>query len=78
MKQKTFVSIAYENKKKEMRREGFCGRWIRLFPGIDRSGLTHTVEVTMAKRHDITESPNLVREDDRAVFGDKGYFSGHC
>jgi len=52
---------------------------LKVHVGTDvRSGLTHTVEVTMAKRHDITESPNLVREDDRAVFGDKGYFSGHC
>ena len=29
----------------------------------------------MAKEHDITELPMLVREDDQAVFGDKGYFS---
>ena len=40
-----------------------------------RSGLVHTVEITTAKEHDITRLPKLVREDDRAVFGDKGYFS---
>lgn len=40
-----------------------------------KSGLTHTVEVTTAREHDITALPKLVRKDDRAVFGDKGYFS---
>ena len=49
---------------------------MKVHVGVDaKSGLTHTVEVTTAKRHDITELPNLVREEDRAVFGDKGYFS---
>ena len=40
-----------------------------------KSGLTHTVQVTTAKEHDVTALPNLVREDDKAVFGDRGYFS---
>ena len=40
-----------------------------------RSGLIHTVEVTTAKRHDITGLPNLVREDGLVVFGGNGYFS---
>jgi len=33
------------------------------------------LKITTAKDHDVTALPNLVREDDRAVFGDKGYFS---
>lgn len=36
------------------------------------SGLTHTVSVTPANVPDVSELPNLLREDDRAVFGDKG------
>jgi transposase, IS5 family len=39
------------------------------------SGLVHTVGITTAKDHDITVIGELVREDDRAVFGDKGYCS---
>ncbi len=54
-------------------------RWhfgMKVHVGTDaKSGLAHTVEVTTAKEHDITALPKLVREDDRAVFGDKGYFS---
>jgi len=54
-------------------------RWyfgMKLHVGIDaKSGLSHTVQVTTAREHDVTMLPNLVREDDRAVFGDKGYFS---
>jgi IS5 family transposase len=53
-------------------------RWyfgMKVHVGVDaKSGLTHTVKVTTAKEHDVTALPNLVREDDKAVFGDKGYF----
>jgi IS5 family transposase len=52
-------------------------RWyfgMKVHVGVDgKSGLTHTVKVTTAKEHDVTALPNLVREDDKAVFGDKGY-----
>lgn len=49
---------------------------MKVHVGVDaKSGLVHTVEVTTAKDHDVTVLPNLVREDDKAVFGDKGYFS---
>ena len=49
---------------------------MKVHVGVDaKSGLVHTVEVTTAKDHDVTVLPNLVREDDRAVFGDKGYFN---
>jgi len=33
----------------------------------------HTVSVTPANASDIGQLPNLLREDDRAVFGDAGY-----
>jgi IS5 family transposase len=49
---------------------------MKVHVGVDaKSGLVHTVEVTTAKDHDVTVLPKLVREDDQAVFGDKGYFS---
>jgi IS5 family transposase len=42
--------------------------------GVDaRSGLIHTAGVTTGKVHDARVMNNLIREDDRAVFADKGY-----
>ena len=37
------------------------------------SELVHTITVTSANKHDITETANLIREDDEAVDGDSGY-----
>ena len=39
------------------------------------SGLVHTVGVTTASDHDNSVFGELIREDDRALFGDKGYYS---
>lgn len=39
-------------------------------PGSD---LAHTVSVTPANVPDVSQLPKLLREDDRAAFGDKGY-----
>lgn len=42
--------------------------------GVDAlSGLVHTAGVTTGKVHDAKVMDNLIREDDQAVFGDKGY-----
>ena len=42
--------------------------------GVDaRSGLVHTAGVTTGSVHDAKVMDNLIREDDRAVFADKGY-----
>ena len=47
---------------------------MKIHVGADaNSGLVHTVSVTPANVPDVKEFPNLLREDDRAVFGDKGY-----
>lgn len=47
---------------------------MKIHVGADvNSGLAHTASVTPANASDISELPNLLREDDRAVFGDKGY-----
>ncbi len=36
------------------------------------SGLVHTVTVTAANTHDITQAAELIREDDEVVYGDSG------
>lgn len=42
--------------------------------GVDAgSGLVHTITVTAANEHDITEAAKLIREDDEVVYGDSGY-----
>jgi len=44
--------------------------------GVDaKSGLVHTAGVTTDKVHDAKVMANLIREDDTAVYGDKGYAS---
>ena len=44
--------------------------------GVDaESGLVHTAGVTTGKVHDAKVMANLIREDDTAVYGDKGYAS---
>jgi len=44
--------------------------------GVDaKSGLIHTVKTTTAKVHDAKMTDDLVRGDDTAIFGDKGYVS---
>ena len=47
---------------------------MKVHVGADaNSGVVHTVSVTPANASDIGQLPNLLRPDDRAVFGDKGY-----
>jgi IS5 family transposase len=47
---------------------------MKVHVGADvNSGLVHTVSVTAANESDVGQLPHLLREDDRAVFGDKGY-----
>lgn len=42
--------------------------------GVDaKSGLAHTAEMTTGRVHDAKVMDQLIREDDRAVFADKGY-----
>ena len=42
--------------------------------GVDAgSGYVHTITATSANAHDITETHNLLREDDEVVYGDSGY-----
>lgn len=42
--------------------------------GVDAgSGFVHTMTITAANEHDITQAANLIREDDEVVYGDSGY-----
>lgn len=37
------------------------------------SGYVHTIIGTSANMHDVSETANLIREDDGVVYGDSGY-----
>ena len=52
----------------------FFGMKIHVGADVD-SGTAHTVTVTPANTADISELPNLLREDDKVIFGDAGYAS---
>ena len=42
--------------------------------GVDAgSGLVHTITVTAANAHDITQAAALIREDNEVMYGDSGY-----
>jgi IS5 family transposase len=64
----------------EMRSSKKGNQWyfgMKAHIGVDaRSGLVHTVGVTSGNVHDATVMDRLLREDDTAVYGDKGYASG--
>ena len=61
----------------EMRQTKKGNEWrfgIKCHIGVDAgSGLVHTITVTAANTHDITETAKLLREDDEVVYGDSGY-----
>jgi IS5 family transposase len=52
----------------------YFGMKIHIGADVD-SGALHSVSVTAANRADISELPNLLRENDQVVFGDAGYAS---
>ena len=64
----------------EMRQSKKGNQWyfgMKAHIGVDaKSGLVHTAGVTTGSVHDAKVMDNLIREDDRAVYGDKGYASG--
>ncbi len=64
----------------EMRSSKKGNQWyfgMKAHIGVDaRSGLVHTVGVTSGSVHDATVMERLIRDDDIAVYGDKGYASG--
>ena len=54
----------------------FFGMKVQSEPDVN-SGPCYTVSVTPPTFSDISQLPHLVREDDRAVFGDKGYVNNN-
>ena len=79
----TLIAASPSTKNKEGRRDPEMSQskksnqWyfgMKTHIGVDaRSGLVHTAGVTTGKVHDAKVMDNLIREDDRAVFADKGY-----
>jgi IS5 family transposase len=63
----------------EMRSSKKGNQWyfgMKTHIGVDaKSGLVHTAGVTTGSVHDAKVMDRLIREDDRAVYGDKGYAS---
>ena len=61
----------------EMRQTKKGNEWrfgMKCHIGVDAgSGLVHTITVTAANAHDITQAAALIREDDEVVYGDSGY-----
>jgi IS5 family transposase len=79
----TLIAASPSTKNKEQRRDPEMSQskkgnqWyfgMKAHIGVDaKSGLVHTAGVTTGKVHDAKVMDNLIREDDRAVFADKGY-----
>ena len=81
----TLIAASPSTKNKEQRRDPEMSsskkgnQWyfgMKAHVGVDAaSGLVHTAGVTTGKVHDAKVMANLIREDDSAVYGDKGYAS---
>jgi len=81
----TLISAPSSTKNKDKKRDGEMSSTkkgnnyhfgMKVHTGTDsQSGLVHTVKVTTASVHDKQEMEGLLHGKERAVFGDKGYFS---
>ena len=81
----TLIAASPSTKNKEQKRDPEMtsskkgNQWyfgMKAHIGVDaKSGLVHTAGVTTGKVHDAKVMDNLIREDDCAVYGDKGYAS---
>ena len=81
----TLIAASPSTKNKEQRRDPEMtsskkgNQWyfgMKAHIGVDaESGLVHTAGVTTGKVHDAKVMVDLIREDDSAVYGDKGYAS---
>ena len=79
----TLIAASPSTKNKEQKRDPEMrsskkgNQWyfgMKAHIGVDaKSGLVHTAGVTTGSVHDAKVMDNLIREDDRAVYGDKGY-----
>ena len=81
----TLIAASPSTKNKEQKRDPEMtsskkgNQWyfgMKAHIGVDaESGLVHTAGVTTGSVHDAKVMDNLIREDDTAVYGDKGYAS---
>ena len=81
----TLIAASPSTKNKEQRRDPEMSsskkgnQWyfgMKAHVGVDaESGLVHTAGVTTGKVHDAKVMANLIRQDDTAVYGDRGYAS---
>jgi len=81
----TLIAASPSTKNREQKRDPEMSsskkgnRWyfgMKAHVGVDAaSGLVHTAGVTTGKVHDAKVMAHLIREDDAAVYGDKGYAS---
>ena len=79
----TLIAASPSTKNRERRRDPDMSQskkgnqWyfgMKAHVGVDaKSGLVHTAAVSSGKVHDAKAVHGLIRKDDRAVFGDKGY-----
>ena len=75
----TLIAASPSTKNKERKRDPEMtsskkgNQWLKAHIGVDaKSGLVHTAGVTTGKVHDAKVMDRLIREDDTAVYGDKG------
>ena len=81
----TIISAPKSTKNKEHKRDEEMhstkkgGNWyfgMKVHTGVDAgSGYAHTIIGTAANVHDITQTQNLLRDDDEVCYGDSGYLS---
>jgi transposase, IS5 family len=81
----TLIAASPSTKKREQKRDPEmtqskkANQWyfgMKAHVGVDaESGLVHTAGVTTGKVHDAKVMDRLIRDDDTAVYGDKGYAS---
>ena len=81
----TIISAPKSTKNKEHKRDKEMhstkkgGNWyfgMKVHTGVDAgSGYVHTIVGTAANVHDIIETKNLLRKDDKVCYGDSGYLS---
>ncbi len=81
----TLIAAPSSTKNKDKQRDGEMSSTkkgnnyhfgMKVHTGVDsQSGLVHTVKVTTASVHDKQEMNQLLHGKEKAVFGDKGYFS---
>src|SRR5882757_7769283 len=75
-----FATLDYACKKKRTKRDVFLAEMadfgMKAHVGVDASsGLVHSAGVTSGNVHDAKLMDRLIRDDDTAVYGDKGYAS---